>query len=317
MKTIKSKTLLLSLLLALSLNVAHADNFGNIFNGIKDKISDAGKVLNEKLAIERKLREKELREKELSDKAVVDETIVDNSLLELTGVVSTDVKWLMIQITKNDFQEQLIIAVNNGLYQTRISLQDGAGAYDIALYLNTNIERYTNYTLFKKFTVENSDIRDMSFLLPTLKVQADDPRIKDLVASLTKDARDDEEAFLAIYKYVTSTIKYDYVSLNNGTVGKKDYNAINTLLSSIAVCEGYANLLAAMSRAYGIRTKVIFGQAKTTSGNGAHAWNEVFIHDEWRVVDATWDAGSKKQIYLFMNTERFALDHIKETEMKY
>ena len=297
MKTHKSKTFFLSLLLALSLNVAHAQNLGNIFNGIKDKISDAGKAAKEKTA--------------------TDDKIVDNSLVDIAGAVSLDVKWIMIVITKNNFKEQLTLSVNNGLYQSRISLQDGSGIYDIALYLNKSTERYTSYTSFKKFTVENTDSRDMSFLLPTFKVQVDDIRIKDLVASLTKNAQDDEEAFLALYKYVTSTIKYDHISLNDGSYARKDYNAINTLIYSTAVCEGYSNLLAAMSRAYGIRTKVIFGQAKIPSGYGAHAWNEVFIHDEWKVVDSTWDAGRKNQPYLFMNAEKFALDHIKETEMKY
>lgn len=299
MKIQKSKTLLLSLLLAMSLNVAHAQGLNDVFNGIKNKISDAGKAAKDKAA------------------AVSDDKVVSNSLLELAGTVDPDVKWLMVVIKKNDFKEQLSFAVNNGIYQTRVSLQDGAGVYDIELYSNKNFDRYTSYMRFKKFTVENTDSRDMSFLLPTFKAQVDDPRIKNLVASLTKDAQNDEEAFLAIYKYITSTIKYDHASLNDGSYVKKDYNAINTLLNSTAVCEGYSNLLAAMSRAYGIRTKVIFGQAKVPSGYGAHAWNEVLINDEWKVVDSTWDAGRKNQPYLFMDPEIFARDHIKETEMNY
>lgn len=307
MKTNKTKTLLLSLLLTMSLNVAHAQGLNDVFNGIKNKITEGAKAAKDAAK----------DAKDARDAKVSDDKTVDNSLLNITGSISPDVKWVMIVIKKNNFKEQLSFAANNGLYQARVSLQDGAGVYDIELYANKNTDRYTSYTQFKKFTVENTDSRDMSFLLPTFKAQVDDPRIKDLVASLTKDARDDEEAFLAIYKYITSTIKYDHASLNNGSYVTKDYNAINTLLNSTAVCEGYANLLAAMSRAYGIRTKVIFGQAKIATGYGAHAWNEVLINDEWKFVDSTWDAGRKNQPYLFMDGDLFSRDHIKETEMKY
>lgn len=296
MKIQKLEVLLLSLLLSLSLTTANAENISSSVNDISNAA---------RLAISPQ------------EGFGTDDQSVTNSLLNLAGTIAPDVKWLMIVIRKNNFKEQLTLPVNNGLYQTRISLQDGPGVYDIGLYINKSTERYTSYFEYKKFTVENTDSRDMSFLLPTQKVQVDDPRIKALVENLTKNARDDEEAFLAIYKYITSTIKYDHASLNDGSYVSKDYNAINTLLNSMAVCEGYSNLLAAMSRAYGIRTKVIFGQAKISSGDAGHAWNEVFIHDEWKVVDSTWDAGLKNQKYLFMNPEKFALDHKKEMEMPY
>lgn len=305
MKIQKTKTLLLSLLLTLSLNNAHAQNFGSLFGGIREKITEVGKAAVEGA------------KESARERVATDDIIVDNSLLEISGNVSPDVKWLMILIKKDEYKEQLILPINDGTYQTRISLQEGAGVYDIELYANTNVDRYTSYTQFKKFTVENTDSRDMSFLLPTFKVQVDDPRITFLVESVTKNARNDEEAFLAIYKYVTSTIKYDYAALNNNAYTRIDYNAVYTFVNSSAVCEGYANLIAAMSRAYGIRTKVVFGQAKGPNGYAPHAWNEVFINNEWKIVDATWDAILKHQPYLFIDADRFALDHAKEQEMKY
>ena len=222
----------------------------------------------------------------------------------------------MISITKNDFVEQLVLPIENGSYDTRLSLQNGAGVYDITLYTNSNIERSANYTYVKKFSVENTDLIDRSFLLPTPKVQSEDEVIKVLVKGLTENAENEEEAFLAIYDYVTATIKYDYEALNDRSL-RMDYNAVNTLTYSKALCEGYANLIAAMARAYGIRTKVITGMAKTSSGGGSHAWNEVFINGEWKLVDATWDAILSARTYLFMDTETFSINHIKEKETLY
>ena len=295
MKTQKSFLIIFSFFIALFFNVAQAQFFGN-FNDLKDKIKDSIKTAR--------------------DSSANNKEIVTNSLLNLNGKISQEINWVLLDIRKDNFKEQIIIPVNNGLYDTRISLQDGAGVYKIELY--SSIEKQSsNYKIFKKISVENTDTRDMSFLLPTLKVQMDDERVKNLVLNLTKKSLNDEQAFRAIYKHVITKIKYDHTAANNGTYIYKDYNAVNTLLSSIAVCEGYANLIAAMSRAYGIRTKVIFGQGVLNSRYISHAWNEVYIHGKWKVVDATWDSVYKTQSYLFMSPERFAQDHIKEIETKY
>ena len=241
---------------------------------------------------------------------------VNDSLLDFSGSIAKGNSWLMIQIIKNNYSQQHLIPVINGLYKTRISLQDGPGIYTIQLYV-ANAKYSSNYTFHKLITVENTDSRDMNFLLPTYKVQSGDDRIKMLALSITKNAQNDEEAFIAIYKYVTKTIKYDYAALADNSYAKKDYNAINTLLNSIAVCEGYANLVAALSRAYGIRTKVIFGSATNSLGTFTHGWNEVFINEEWKLVDATWDSIQKGYSYLFMDAKEFAIEHTKETEMNY
>ena len=241
---------------------------------------------------------------------------VDDSLLDLNGSLANGNSWLMIRIGKNNYSKIELLPVNNGLYKTRISLQDGPGLYSVELY-SADTKFSTTYQFHKLITVENRDSRDMSFLLPTFKVQSGDDRIKKLALSITKNAQNDEEAFIAIYKYVTKTIKYDYAALADNSYAKKDYNAINTLLNSIAVCEGYANLVAALSRAYGIRTKVIFGSATNSLGTFTHGWNEVFINEQWKLVDATWDSIQKGYSYLFMDAKEFAIEHTKETEMNY
>ena len=241
---------------------------------------------------------------------------VNDSLLDFSGSIAKGNSWLMIQIIKNNYSPQHLIPVLNGLYKTRISLQDGPGIYTIQLYV-ANAKYSSNYTFHKLITVENTDSRDMNFLLPTYKVQSGDDRIKMLALSITKNAQNDEEAFIAIYKYVTKTIKYDYTVLEDNSYATIDFNAIKTLLDSKAVCEGYANLVAALSRAYGIRTKVIFGSATNSLGTFSHAWNEVFINDQWKLVDATWDSIRQSHSYLFMDVEEFAIEHTKETEMSY
>ena len=241
--------------------------------------------------------------------------IVNDSLLDLKGTLANGNNWLMIQITKNNFTQQEFIPVINGNYDARISLQDGPGIYSVGIFKGDT--KYGSYIYHGLLTIENRDERDMRFLLPTLKVASDDERIKSLALSLTKDAQNDEEAFIAIYKYVTKNIKYDYGVVEDGTYAQIDFNALYTLQNSKAVCEGYANLVAALSRAYGIRTKVIFGSATNSLGTFPHGWNEVFINDQWKLVDPTWDSIRQDYTYLFMDAQEFAKEHTKEIEMMY
>ena len=295
MKTQKLLILLFSLFSTIFINVAQAQLFGSL-KDLKDRIKNSIEIAKQQ--------------------STVNEQMVNNSLFDLNGSISQEINWVLLEISKDNFQEQIVIPVTNGLYETRIPLQGGAGVYKIELY--SSIERHSSdYRRFKKISVENTDTRDMSFLLPTLKVQVDDERIKNLAARLTKNSQNEKEAFLEIYKYVTTKIKYDHIYANNANRIYKDYNAVYTLLNSEAICEGYANLLAALSRAYGIRTKVIFGQGVKNNGYISHAWNEVLINDNWEMVDATWDSVNKNRNYLFMTPVRFAQDHIKQTETKY
>lgn len=242
---------------------------------------------------------------------------VNNSLIELSGQAKSSAKWIMFSITKGSFEEEYTIAANAGSFQAKVALQDGSGTYKIKIYQNSNTDRYTNYSNYDSIEVENTDDRDMSFLLPTDVVQSDDQRIVSLVKTVTQGAKTKEEGFKAIYNYIAKTIKYDQVRYKDKSYITHVYDALSVLETQIGVCSGYANLLAAMSRAYGIRAKVINGKALMSYGWGQHAWNEVYVNNEWKMVDPTWDAGRKYQSYYFMDPARFSNDHNKEMEMRF
>ena len=72
-----------------------------------------------------------------------------------------------------------------------------------------------------------------------------------------------------------------------------------------SVCQGYADLCAALLRAEGIPTKVTNGYAMGAGTTGMwtdtimnsddsnHAWNEAFVDGRWIVFDSTWDSNNK------------------------
>lgn len=248
---------------------------------------------------------------------VTSPSTVDNSLVQVSGQAKSNTKWIMLNIKKGSYDEEYMIPAIAGKFNAKIALQAGSGKYKIKMYQTSNTDRYTTYNSFDSIQVENTDDRDMSFLLPTDVVQSDDPRIVSLVKKITQDAGNEEEAFQAIYNHIAKTVKYDQVRYKDKSYMTYVYDALTVLETPVAVCSGYANLLAAMSRAYGIKAKVINGKALMSYGWGGHAWNEVYVNDEWKMVDSTWDAGRKYHSYYFMEPERFSKDHHKEMEMRY
>ena len=240
----------------------------------------------------------------------------DSSVL-ITRTLNSDIKWLMIIISKDGKTDQQVFPIQNGQFNSRVYLRLGPGIYNLTFYTNTSTQRATSYPYLTAVDIENRDERDLSFLLPSGEVESDNAQIIALAKNLTKDAANDEEALEKIHAYIIKTVKYDWDSFRNGTYANNPMNAVAVLNNPLTVCSGYSNLFAALARAAGIRSKVIHGKAKIPEGWYDHAWNEFYINDQWQVVDSTWNVDRKDNKYFFIDEATFAEDHKKEKEMSY
>lgn len=110
---------------------------------------------------------------------------------------------------------------------------------------------------------------------------------------LTQGATTDREKLQKIYDYVISHIKYDS---NQAFALTTDYlpQIDHTLSSQKDICYGYASLMAAMLRSVDVPTKLVMG--KSSYVDTYHAWNEVYIDNQWVVVDTTVDAADRKSV---------------------
>lgn len=106
-----------------------------------------------------------------------------------------------------------------------------------------------------------------------------------------------------LFTWLHHNIEYDVKSFFNDSV--KASTPASTLATGLAVCEGYANLFAALARHAGLEAVVISGHGKgfgyqdlapgspVPQFKGNHAWNAVKIDDgQWKLIDATWGAGA-------------------------
>ncbi|CAM1374243.1 transglutaminase domain-containing protein [Tenacibaculum xiamenense] len=140
---------------------------------------------------------------------------------------------------------------------------------------------------------------------------------KRLAAKILKDFSSDEARSKAAFCWIANNIKYNlfaYRDPKRKVIGFryrdeedkirkllaiKDSIVDHTLKTKKAVCEGYAQTLSKIYTHLGLENLVIKGFVRNSIhdiGNEQqvpnHAWNVVKVDDEWRVVDATWAAGS-------------------------
>ena len=159
-----------------------------------------------------------------------------------------------------------------------------------------NIEKY--------YSRKNDKLSLHYYLQPSHWVESDNEKIISLANKLTDGIKDDYEKVRAIHDWVCNNIYYDYDALYGYSV-LDSISALETLESRRSVCQGYADLTAALLRASGFPTKVVSGFALglgvdsgwddkiISSGESNHAWNEVYISDRWVILDTTWNSNNK------------------------
>jgi transglutaminase-like putative cysteine protease len=213
---------------------------------------------------------------------------------------------------QNDNIQFVYAPVSGGKISKRVYLTHGPGKYRIRAWYSSSPDRFQSsaeFIYYGQADVTNTDQRDLSYLLPSNDVQSDDPEIVALARDITVNAVTDAEKAQEIHHWITNNIAYDADAYFNGTYVNQVLDALRTLHDGQSVCNGYANLYAALARASGLRARVIIGaiiwptqgQTWEQMGNSqAHAWNEVEVDGRWIVVDSTWDSG-----FLDFKTRKF------------
>jgi hypothetical protein len=113
---------------------------------------------------------------------------------------------------------------------------------------------------------------------------------------LQKPCTNDVQKARAIYVWLCHFINYDDEGYNKDL--DRDYSAEAVLKSRTAVCEGFSNLYLALGKEMQLKIEKVIGYAKGYSYEEGqkfketnHAWNIVFLNNQWRICDATWGEG--------------------------
>jgi len=129
------------------------------------------------------------------------------------------------------------------------------------------------------YEIPYTDEAYKSHIKSTSLIQSDDPKIIEESAEILKGEKDSLRAAKEINNWVYKKLeKVPTVSLPN---------ALDVLETRRGDCNEHAALFAALSRAAGIPTKIVFGVVYVNGKFYYHAWNEVFL-GSWIPGDPTF-----------------------------
>ena len=120
--------------------------------------------------------------------------------------------------------------------------------------------------------------KNREFLEPNAYIQSDDPRLGELVRNLLAGDKDLFQAALKLERWVADNMTFD--------LGIALAPSSEIFQNRRGTCVGYATLLAAMTRAAGIPSRVVLGYVYVLGMFGGHAWTEIQIGDSWIPLDA-------------------------------
>ena len=211
-------------------------------------------------------------------------------------------------IPPGDFEQRIWLRFGEGEHkiyvaEATVTFADNYDGYEGAVRnLSTAISGTATFIANNQTTLKNElgnkyTDSECSLLMPSFIIQSDDFIVSNLfnaiMAELPSDATTGQK-LAAIHNWEIHNLYYDNLSATDKMKRKKQ-DAVSVIKYGTAVCEGYANLFAALSRHLGILT------AYQSSMTMVHAWIECYYDREWKLVDVTWDDPiSDESIY---NTE--------------
>ncbi len=226
-------------------------------------------------------------------------TLVDR-YVTLEGKTSLNYIFLCLRGPNGEISVYPVEDITNGEFKKNLWLRFGPGTYTI--WAGKNDKQFDGSICF---TVNNTSQEEYRYLTPSGYVNSDSPEIIKLANSLISAQMTDLEKTRIIHDYVANTVRYDYSACRHGQY--KLNTATCVLQSELGVCRDYAFAFAALARAAGIPTKVIYGDAlnQTTLNTDKHAWNEAYVDGKWINIDISWNAG-----YIVNDTFVSQLSHL-------
>ena len=130
------------------------------------------------------------------------------------------------------------------------------------------------------FTIPYAGKDLQEYLLPSVFIQSDDPRITNTAARILGGERDSRQAARKLNEWVYNTLdKKPVVSIPS---------ALEVLEQRVGDCNEHTTLFTALARAAGIPTRMAGGIVYMNEGFFYHAWPEVWL-GQWTALDPTFN----------------------------
>ena len=136
-------------------------------------------------------------------------------------------------------------------------------------------------------------------------------KVQSIIDTKLKGITDQEAIIKKLHDYIIETTKYDTDRSDYNIVKYKSDLAYGPLLEGYGLCGGYTDTMALFLDYYNIPNFKVISET--------HVWNAVYINDEWRHLDLTWDdpvttSGKDLIEYKFFLIDTISLFNIEKEE---
>lgn len=141
-----------------------------------------------------------------------------------------------------------------------------------------------NYELYIQNQTNENSLADGFY--SKQDVDAAMSKIQRVKEDIVKDIPNNDFAKVVyVHNWIIDNVKYD-VSLNKAD----NSNIYGALVKKEVVCEGYAKALKYLLDELNVPCVLVCGTGIDENGETEkHAWNYVFLNNNWYAIDATWD----------------------------
>ncbi|MBK5245677.1 MAG: hypothetical protein JJE49_00230 [Peptostreptococcaceae bacterium] len=189
-------------------------------------------------------------------------------------------------------------------------------------------EKYPSKVSIKWLYTDGYEVA-YSYLYPSssLELSAKNLEIRKVVDSFLQNEithdMSNKDKIKAVHDYLIKTAKYDTALVQNTELSADNtsdsYMAYGVLVKDLGVCDSYAKAFNMFMDILGIPSERVVGTSHYNNKPVSHAWNRVFVDDQYLNIDVTWDdpvpdRGNRVRYDYFLITDKdLAKDHNWDT----
>ncbi len=245
--------------------------------------------------------------------------IIDNSKLNFSGNIfpNSNISYLKVNVNRNNENISFHLPINNNSFNDTIHLPFALGQHNLMIYAITS--ENTEIPIMQ-FSIINIDRNSTRYIIPTSKIQSDDPKIKSITQTITYKHNTKYKSSYAIFHWITNNLVIDKNSDNNintssstvETKNKKDvlsnYKIFENTKGSM---EEINQLLVAMFRSIKIPSRVVYGK---NTRNHSYYWTELNLNGSWVAADPISNINYLNNDFLSPSNLKFTpIEHFRQS----
>lgn len=201
------------------------------------------------------------------------------------GTINPLIENIRATVEKNDEIINFNIPVTDGTFDENIYLPFGLGKHNVSIFSDAESDVIINpelvdleiqSNLLMKFSIINISDDFIRYTLPDINILPNHQHIRSMAYLITRDSLSDYAKSYDIYRYILNNVQVNNEKISQNSYDVYLYNEGN----NAAITNCYVSLL----RGIDIPSRVYKG----TNRNSSHNWAEVYLNNNWYIIDPTF-----------------------------